>query len=460
LWQSLPASLNDSLEADFSSINAISYNGTQWAFTGQRNSVNSITTIATTSDLYHREGANAFAVNDPSIGYGVASDGNMWVAVGNGNSVNGRTAIIYSFDGRSWSNITNNALFGSGSGVGGGSASPGVGRCIAWNGSMWIAGGDGSATTNSYATSYDGLTWTPRRWHPTSDALANCRGVAWNGTTWLMTGRVNSGLESFHVATSTDGITWSNFTNLFGGTSADNFFGNAVAWNGNMWIIVGSSQSSVGAIARSSAIVPTSSDVWAFVIIQETSGLDLFGTSADSSVAYSVAWNGEVWVVAGDDGPSGQGIATSPDGLNWTKRTSGEQLGIYNAVSARRVLPTVPTIPPVSNNSLGLTLPQGLLACIPLAYIGDTVATSGFFRLGAGIFTWTGKGNFSSMPEPNPWTPATGRNAMTLAPHTTITLRVGSAGATETRTNTTNIWTIMSSFNTSNPYTQYSLFFN
>jgi hypothetical protein len=248
---------------------------------------------------------------------------------------------------------------------------------------------------------------------------------------------------------------------MFGGTSANIFFGNSVAWNGSTWIAVGGGSGSAITIVRSTEAIPVNG--WASShagvnFSNDTNGVPLFS----SGVAHSVTWNGEVWVVAGDDGASGQGIATSPDGINWTKRTSDAQLGIYTSVSARRVLPIVPTVPPVSNNSLGLTLPQGLLACIPLAYIGDTTATSGFYRLGGGIFTWTGNGNFIDMPQPNPWTPLTpGRNTITLAPHTTITLRVGGAGSTiETKTNTTNVWTITSSFNSSNSYTQYSLFFN
>jgi hypothetical protein len=71
--------------------------------------------------------------------------------------------------------------------------------CVAWNGSKWVAGGQG---TNTIATSQDGINWAA-----TSNIFGAVRCVAWNGSIW-----VAGGNGTGQIATSQDGITWAAST--------------------------------------------------------------------------------------------------------------------------------------------------------------------------------------------------------------------------------------------------------
>ena len=74
-------------------------------------------------------------------GRGIAWNGSMWVAVGEGTN-----SIAYSYDGVAWNGL-GTSIFSTG------------GYGVAWNGSMWVVVGQGG---NSYATSPDGINWTGR----------------------------------------------------------------------------------------------------------------------------------------------------------------------------------------------------------------------------------------------------------------------------------------------------------
>ena len=77
----------------------------------------------------------------------------MWVATGAHS--NALTSIQFSGDGTNWSNITT-----------GGFTS--LGYRVAWNGSMWLAGGRmGGPSIGSIQYSYDG-----RNWYNNSNFLA------------------------------------------------------------------------------------------------------------------------------------------------------------------------------------------------------------------------------------------------------------------------------------------------
>lgn len=90
---------------------------------------------------------------------------------------------------------------------------------------MWVAGGEGS---NTLAYSNDGITWTGSG----ASILSNgCFGVAWNGKLWVAVG---SGLSGEQVATSTNGISW-----ISRGAIPGFFTVNAVCWNGSFWVVAG-----------------------------------------------------------------------------------------------------------------------------------------------------------------------------------------------------------------------------
>jgi hypothetical protein len=110
------------------------------------------------------------------------------------------------------------------------------------------------------------------------------KNVAWNGSMWVAVG---SGTNS--IAYSYDGITWMGL-----GTYVLTQ-GNGVAWSGSMWIAVGSGTNSIA---------------YSYDGLRWT-GL---GTSVLTQ-GNGVAWNGTLWVTVGSGTNS---IAYSYDGMSWT----------------------------------------------------------------------------------------------------------------------------------------------
>ena len=126
----------------------------------------------------------------------VATNGPLWVAVGNsGGSAGNTIAYTYDITGLTgWTNVENSTTIFSVGSAGGGA------QCIAWNGSIWIAGGNG--TTNSLAYSLNGITWVGLgRTVFTSTSV--CRAVCWNGVRWVAVSNAAN-----RMAYSQDGLTW------------------------------------------------------------------------------------------------------------------------------------------------------------------------------------------------------------------------------------------------------------
>jgi PKD repeat protein len=99
-----------------------------------------------------------------------------------------------------------------------------------------------------------------------------------------------------------DGTSWSPAASPFSGPGGR---GQAVAWNGALWVAGG-----FGAGGR----IATSADgkIW----LAATSATFLFNSVS------GVAWNGSFWVAVGAGGGGGFAAATSPDGQAWTAATS------------------------------------------------------------------------------------------------------------------------------------------
>jgi hypothetical protein len=100
-----------------------------------------------------------------------------------------------------------------------------------------------------------------------------------------------------NIATSPDGITWTGLgTSIFGAGNR----GQSVAWNGALWVAVGSGTNTIG-YSRDGI---------------NWTGL---GKSIFSSNSYGVIWSSSqsLWVAVGSGTNT---IATSPDGITWTGR--------------------------------------------------------------------------------------------------------------------------------------------
>jgi Flp pilus assembly protein TadG len=120
-------------------------------------------------------------------------------------------------------------------------------------------------------------------------APTDLAGVAFGGGQWVTVGPAGT------LATSPDGISWTNRTSSFGSTDIT-----ATAYGSGQWVAVGVN----GKLATS-----PDGATWT----QRTSGF--LTTDIITGVAYA---NGQ-WVAVGNGGK----LATSPDGVTWTQRTSG-----------------------------------------------------------------------------------------------------------------------------------------
>jgi hypothetical protein len=138
----------------------------------------------------------------------------MWIAGGR-NETPVQTA--YSYDGVIWNRVDASI------------STVGNSRTLAWNGYMWVVGGNGGI-----GYSYDGITWYASA-NGSSIFTVYCYSVAWNGSLWVAGGQ-GSGLVGNQLAYSYDGITWTASAN---GNSVFTSTCLTVTWNGSLWIAGG-----------------------------------------------------------------------------------------------------------------------------------------------------------------------------------------------------------------------------
>ena len=237
-------------------------------------------------------------VNTPSVSFSAPTDiawnGTIWVA----GTLSTTSQFAYSTDGTNW-----NALavtpFGTASGAG-----P---RAIVWNEKLWIAVGDpGSSPTSTSVTvaySYDGLTWTGVA-SSYSTVLKNGYDIAWNGRVFVAVGTPVSGTNA--VAVSQNGTSWTPIAVSATGITS----GRTVGWSGQRWVVGGASTTSTDSKIVYSNIFDASSG-W---INASWSG------NPFNNECRSIAWNGSMWVAIGGT-PSGSyltTLATSSSGTSWT----------------------------------------------------------------------------------------------------------------------------------------------
>lgn len=86
-------------------------------------------------------------------------------------------------------------------------------NALCWNGSIWVAGGSGTAIL---AYSYDGTTWVTVT---TPQIATACRAISWNGSVFIAVG---TGGVGTNIATSANGIIWSSA--ITGGSAATRLF--------------------------------------------------------------------------------------------------------------------------------------------------------------------------------------------------------------------------------------------
>jgi len=227
-------------------------------------------------------------INWQSTGQAVFANGIAWKAYYNGSiylmvTLSGTNHIAYSYDGINWTSsvgYTTTSIY-----------------TIAWNGVVWLAGGNG---TNFIAYSYDGINWTPST-NGNSIFTQYCLGLVWIGDKWVGVGQASS-LPLIAYTTDPTGATgWtaiSGISTLIGGSQIE-----SVCWNGK--ILCATCVGSVNLQAYS------------------YDGINWFTNSISkvfSSSGYtaaSIVWNGRSFFAA-SPGNTGNALAHSYDGINWT----------------------------------------------------------------------------------------------------------------------------------------------
>lgn len=295
-----------------------------------------------------------FTDNKFGTGYGIAWNGSAWTAVGAfrirdwGNNIN--APIIISSDGQTWSepifpvipispvlqqilnslttkiSVTYTAtLFG-----------------VAWNGQLWVAvgriyvtivtaGGSVDYTIGQIVSCSDvnNLIWTMRpidnlETIDNYSVASTGNAVAWNGRLWVAVGEF--GVIPKYITTSTDGLSWSDPfapANVASGTAT------GVVWNGYLWVVVGYWQDAEG--NQYNIIRSSDGQTWSSAI------------NAIPSTNYrlnTITWNGSRFVAGGFDNNNSNGVTlVSPDGITWTYADpSLPGRGIIGLVS-KRILP-------------------------------------------------------------------------------------------------------------------------
>ena len=286
-------------------------------------------------------------------GDGIAWNGSAWTAVGQfqisdwGNIKN--APIIISTDGLTWSdpifpiipitpiiqgilNLPDATLRTSYS------ASL---NSVAWNGQIWVAVGQitlviGIGSTQTYyigqivtCSDINNLIWTMRpiaNLETINNYTAQSQGkaVAWNGQLWVAVGTF--GLSPKYITTSSDGINWST---PFVPANVSTGQGNGLAWNGRLWIVVGSWQDTDG--NRYNIIRSTDGVTWSSAI------------NAIASTSYelnTITWNGTRFVAGGINITNGNGLTlVSPDGITWTYTDPLLPATPVNGIISKRILP-------------------------------------------------------------------------------------------------------------------------
>ena len=298
-WVSSPTNIFDSGQCI-----GLAWNGSIWLAVGTNNGTDGIIAsspdgIRWTVDL--SGSSTPFTAKTITT---VAWNGSLWVAGGGGAS---GSAIATSADGKTWiaqtSPFTDNVIR------------------VAANGNMFVAGGT-TADSNVIAYSYDGVIWIKA---PVSSIFNVAGGfdaavwsIAWNGQVWVAGG--NDKLNKIVIVTSSDGINW--FSQTIPGSSSG--FIISIAWNGSLWMACGLNSTS------NKGIVLTSPDGNTWTNITANLG----GTNPFLAI-YTVTWNGARWFLGGFDNSTSAVFLTSADTITWTSKNTYIGNNIITTASRR-----------------------------------------------------------------------------------------------------------------------------
>ena len=250
------------------------------------------------------------------------------------------------------------------------------------------------------AYSPDGINWSPSSSLDSTFAYGSVTAIAWNGSLWLAGGNGNpGGSDKAVIAYSSDGINWSSLTSIA-------LQVNMILWFKDFWILgcqIPSGSVITGYIANGSFVILSNISVFSvktnslatngsMLIAGGDNGLAwsqdaILWTLVSSSRSSAVAWNGSVWIATGITGDPSS-LNYSYDGKNWLLSPSIYRFPVSALVTRNGLprlgqilgtpyTPAVPTDWPSQGAIQGpTTIGQAL----------DLVATC--FRANAGYLTW------------------------------------------------------------------------
>jgi hypothetical protein len=274
--------------------NSIAYNGSLWVIVGE-------TTVGS-NIKYTTNPASTWSNATTPFGIGAVNtvkwSGSYWLA-----GTSGSTDLLISRNGIIWSN-----------------AGPAVRMDakydIAWNGVDWVAVGNNDTSDPSQAT----IEFTDINgvWQLGSNVFTGQgNAVTTNGRTWVALGTgISSGDAKMKYS-----FNASNWTDV---TVPHLSTGNAVAWNGDLFLAGGSNGNSSNLMYSYNGVT------WAYS--QSPSGI---------STVNSIAWDGQNWNIAGTAG-SLQKLAFSSDAINWSLISSTVSTGRINTIGySSNTTPTI-----------------------------------------------------------------------------------------------------------------------
>ena len=199
-----------------------------------------------------------------------------------GNDMNNYdNSIMYSPDGYSYFGLENGQFYLQ-------AFSP------TWNGQYWLAGDtfDDTDVLRTIKRSVDGLIWTSAT---SGGFYGQCINFGWNGGLWVAVGN-GSDSPSYirsNIQYSTDGFNWSNAQGAIPEASAE-----CVLFDGKKWIVGGSIYTS---------------------FVYSADGMNWIASPlSDSNAVHDIAYNGRIYVAAGEFSNYSYGLSYSYDGINWT----------------------------------------------------------------------------------------------------------------------------------------------
>ena len=223
------------------------------------------------------------------IGNALAFNGSYWIAAGEGSSL----LLSDAWDAKEWRVPNPSDPFSNQTSA----------RSVIWDSanSQWIATSSGIHPT--IAKSSDGDVWTVLENPNNPFTGEGCNGIAWNGAFWIAVGQDDNPNTKTSIAKSFDGITWTkNETNPFDFPGLAGI-GRGVAWNGTYWVAIGE---------PTTVAVSIDGDTWT-----PANDNGPFFQAAGETIK-RILWDGKQWLVVTNLGS----VATSSNGYAWIVKVS------------------------------------------------------------------------------------------------------------------------------------------